>query len=103
MADLTNRSRYRVSVKNRPDLTRYFSFSKLSAVKAYPPNCGAWSWNGYQRKLVLRRALVDLLRSLPRTSTKVIPLGLDYVVGAWNLAAQVTSSASFPPSAAALG
>lgn len=34
MADLTNRSRFRVSVKNRDDLTAYFPFNKAPAVKA---------------------------------------------------------------------
>jgi hypothetical protein len=35
MADLTNRSRYRVSVKNRDDLTAYFPFNKFKAVEAH--------------------------------------------------------------------
>lgn len=34
MADLTNRSRFRVSVKNRDVLTAYFPFNKAPAVKA---------------------------------------------------------------------
>ena len=35
MADLTNRSRFCVTVKNRDDLTRHFSFSKLAEVEVY--------------------------------------------------------------------
>jgi len=35
LADITNRSRYRVSVKNRDDLVALFSFNKLEAVEAY--------------------------------------------------------------------
>ena len=35
MADLTNRSRFRVTVKNRDDLTRHFSFNQLDDVEAY--------------------------------------------------------------------
>lgn len=35
MADITNRSRYRVSVKNRDDLVALFPFNKLDAVEAY--------------------------------------------------------------------
>ena len=35
MAHLANRSRFRVTVKNKPDVTRHFSFDKLGAVEAY--------------------------------------------------------------------
>lgn len=35
MAHIANRSRFRVTVKNRPDLTQHFSFSKVAAVEAY--------------------------------------------------------------------
>lgn len=35
MAHITNRSRFRITVKNRPDLTKHFSFSKVPAVEAY--------------------------------------------------------------------
>jgi hypothetical protein len=35
MADLTNRSRFRVTVRNRDDLTQHFSFNKLDDVEAY--------------------------------------------------------------------
>lgn len=35
MAHIANRSRFRVTVKNRPDLTRHFSFDKVAAVEAY--------------------------------------------------------------------
>ena len=35
MPDLTNRSRYRVTIKNRPDLTRHFAFSKFKDVETY--------------------------------------------------------------------
>ncbi|WP_374438783.1 hypothetical protein [Inhella sp.] len=35
MADLTNRSRYRVQVRNRDDLTQHFPFNKFEAAKAY--------------------------------------------------------------------
>ena len=35
MADLTNRSRFRVTVKNRDDLTQHFSFNNLDEVEAY--------------------------------------------------------------------
>ena len=35
MADITNRSRFRVTVRNRDDLTLHFPFNKLQAVKAY--------------------------------------------------------------------
>lgn len=35
MAHIANRSRFRVTVKNRPDLTRHFSFDKVTAVEAY--------------------------------------------------------------------
>jgi len=35
VADITNRSRYRVSVKNRDDLTALFPFNKLAGVETY--------------------------------------------------------------------
>jgi integrase len=35
MAHIANRSRFRVTVKNKPDVTRHFSFDKLDAVEAY--------------------------------------------------------------------
>jgi len=35
MAHIANRSRFRVTVKNKPDLTQHFSFSKVAAVEAY--------------------------------------------------------------------
>ena len=35
MADLTNRSRFRVTVRNRDDLTQHFSFNMLGEVEAY--------------------------------------------------------------------
>lgn len=35
MPDCINRSRFRVTVKNREDLTRHFSYNKLDVVKAY--------------------------------------------------------------------
>ncbi len=35
MAELTNRSRFRVTVRNRADLTRYFPFTQVSAARAY--------------------------------------------------------------------
>lgn len=35
MADLTNRGRFRVAVKNRDDLTRHFSFNRLDDVGSY--------------------------------------------------------------------
>lgn len=35
MADLTNRSRFRVTVKNRDDLTQHFSFNNLDDVETY--------------------------------------------------------------------
>ncbi len=35
MAHIANRSRFRVTVKNKPELTKYFSFSKLAEVEAY--------------------------------------------------------------------
>ena len=34
MAHIANRSRFRVTVKNKPDLTQHFSFSKVAAVEA---------------------------------------------------------------------
>lgn len=35
MAHIANRSRFRVTVKNKPEATRYFSFNKLAEVEAY--------------------------------------------------------------------
>jgi len=35
MAHIANRSRFRVTVKNKPGATRYFSFNKLAEVEAY--------------------------------------------------------------------
>ena len=35
MAHIANRSRFRVTVKNKPDLTQHFSFNKVAAVEAY--------------------------------------------------------------------
>jgi len=35
VADLTNRSRFRVTVKNRDDLTQHFSFNNLDDVETY--------------------------------------------------------------------
>ncbi len=35
MAHIANRSRFRITVKNKPDLTQHFSFSKVAAVEAY--------------------------------------------------------------------
>ena len=35
MAHIANRSRFRVTVKNKPDLTQHFSFSKVAAVEAH--------------------------------------------------------------------
>mgnify|MGYP001294737368 CR=1 FL=1 len=54
----------------------------LQAGTAYLPE----TKNGRPRKLALRASLVRLLSALPRLSDRVIPLGLDYVVGAWNQA-----------------
>ena len=35
MAHIANRSRFRVTVKNKPDLTLYFSFNKVAEVETY--------------------------------------------------------------------
>jgi len=35
MAHIANRSRFRVTVKNKPGATRYFSFNKLAEVESY--------------------------------------------------------------------
>jgi hypothetical protein len=35
VANLTNRSRFCVTVKNRDDLTQHFSFNQLDEVEAY--------------------------------------------------------------------
>ena len=35
MAHITNRSRFRVTVKNKPDQTLYFSFNQVAEVEAY--------------------------------------------------------------------
>lgn len=47
------------------------------------------SKNGRPRKLSLRRDLLELLAALPRDTEMVFPLGVDYLVGAWNKACEM--------------
>lgn len=48
------------------------------------------SKNGRPRKLSLRRDVLELLRMLPRDTDCVFAVGVDYLVGAWNKACNMT-------------
>lgn len=48
------------------------------------------SKNGRPRKLSLRREVLELLQALPRDTDRVFAIGVDYLVGAWNKACEMT-------------
>lgn len=48
------------------------------------------SKNGRPRKLSLRREVLDLLRALPRDTDCVFAIGVDYLVGGWSKACEMT-------------
>lgn len=91
MAHIANRSRFRVTVKNKPELTKYFSFSKLTEVEACMKDLRSRDFtpktkNGRARKLSLRQDLIEVLAELPRDMPHIFDVGLDDIVGAWNKA-----------------
>jgi integrase len=50
------------------------------------------SKNGRPRKLSLRSEVLELLQALPHDTDRVFAIGVDYLVGAWNKACEMTGS-----------